>query len=64
MTAIGIERTFGAQSMTAPLREVLVKRPGGAFGRAFDDPAADTAATATRAGSRAGRSAAANPAGT
>ena len=33
------ERTFGAQSMTAPLREVLVKRPGPAFGRAFDDPA-------------------------
>ena len=33
------ERTYGAQSMTAPLREVLVKRPGPAFGRAFDDPA-------------------------
>lgn len=32
-------RTFGAQSMTAPLREVLVKRPGPAFGRAFEDPA-------------------------
>ena len=31
--------TFGAQSMTAPLREVLVKRPGEPFGRAFDDPA-------------------------
>jgi dimethylargininase len=31
-------RTFGAQSMTAPLRDVLVKRPGAAFGRAFDDP--------------------------
>jgi len=30
---------FGAQSMTAPLRDVLVKRPGPAFGRAFDDPA-------------------------
>ncbi|MGH2464617.1 MAG: amidinotransferase, partial [Candidatus Limnocylindrales bacterium] len=29
---------FGAQSMTAPLRDVLVKRPGSAFGRAFDDP--------------------------
>ena len=26
--------------MTAPLREVLVKAPGPAFGRAFDDPAA------------------------
>jgi N-dimethylarginine dimethylaminohydrolase len=25
--------------MTAPLREVLVQRPGPAFGRAFDDPA-------------------------
>jgi N-dimethylarginine dimethylaminohydrolase len=32
-------RRFGAQSMTAPLREVLVKRPGPAFGRAFDEPA-------------------------
>jgi dimethylargininase len=32
-------RTFGAQSMTAPLRDVLVKRPGVAFGRAFEDPA-------------------------
>jgi dimethylargininase len=30
---------FGAQSMTAPRREVLVKRPGPAFGRAFADPA-------------------------
>ena len=26
--------------MTAPLREVLVKRPGAAFGRAYDDPSA------------------------
>lgn len=33
------ERAFGAQSMTAPLREVLVKRPGPSFGAAFDDPA-------------------------
>jgi N-dimethylarginine dimethylaminohydrolase len=33
------ERRYGAQSMTAPLREVLVKRPGPAFGAAFDDPA-------------------------
>lgn len=32
-------RHFGAQSMTAPLREVLVHRPGDAFGAAFDDPA-------------------------
>jgi dimethylargininase len=31
-------RTFGAQSMVAPLRDVLVKRPGVAFGAAFDDP--------------------------
>jgi dimethylargininase len=31
---------FGVRSMTAPLREVLVKRPGPAFGAAFDDPAA------------------------
>jgi dimethylargininase len=30
---------FGGQSMTAPLRDVLVKRPGPAFGAAFDDPA-------------------------
>ncbi|MBI2762734.1 MAG: hypothetical protein HYX54_03120 [Chloroflexi bacterium] len=29
---------YGAQSMTAPLRSVLVKRPGSAFGRAFNDP--------------------------
>jgi N-dimethylarginine dimethylaminohydrolase len=29
---------FGAQSMTAPLVDVLVKRPGRAFGAAFDDP--------------------------
>jgi N-dimethylarginine dimethylaminohydrolase len=33
------DRRFGGQSMTAPLREVLVKRPGPAFGAAFDDPA-------------------------
>jgi N-dimethylarginine dimethylaminohydrolase len=32
-------RRYGAQSMTAPLVDVLVKRPGTAFGRAFDDPA-------------------------
>jgi len=37
--APGRARTFGAQSMTAPLREVLVKRPGAAFGKAFSDPA-------------------------
>jgi dimethylargininase len=30
---------FGAESMVAPLREVLVKHPGPAFGRAFEDPA-------------------------
>ena len=34
------DRAWGAQSMVAPLREVLVKAPGPAFGRAFDDPAA------------------------
>ncbi|HET7703910.1 MAG TPA: hypothetical protein VFK35_10965, partial [Candidatus Limnocylindrales bacterium] len=33
------ELAYGARSATAPLREVLVKRPGQAFGRAFDDPA-------------------------
>ena len=32
-------RRWGAQSMTAPLREVLVHRPGRAFGNAFTDPA-------------------------
>jgi dimethylargininase len=37
MTLAG--RPFGAQSMSAPLLEVLVKRPGPAFGAAFDDPA-------------------------
>jgi N-dimethylarginine dimethylaminohydrolase len=30
---------YGARSMTAPLVDVLVQRPGKAFGRAFDDPA-------------------------
>ena len=30
---------FGVNSSTAPLRDVLVKRPGPAFARAFDDPA-------------------------
>lgn len=33
-----VTRSYGAQSMTAPLREVLVKRPGPAFGCAFEDP--------------------------
>ena len=33
------ERRYGAQSMTSPLLEVLVKAPGPAFGAAFDDPA-------------------------
>jgi N-dimethylarginine dimethylaminohydrolase len=32
-------RRYGAQSMTAPLLEALVKQPGASFGRAFDDPA-------------------------
>ena len=31
-------RSYGAQSMTAPLLEVLVKRPGAGFGAAFEDP--------------------------
>jgi N-dimethylarginine dimethylaminohydrolase len=31
--------SYGAGSMTAPLVDVLVQRPGRAFGRAFDDPA-------------------------
>ena len=30
---------FGGQTMTAPLREALLKAPDEAFGRAFDDPA-------------------------
>ena len=38
-TAAPATRRFGAQSMTAPLREVLVKRPGAAFGAAYDNPA-------------------------
>jgi len=33
------DRAWGAQSMVAPLREVLVKTPGAAFGRGFEDPA-------------------------
>ena len=33
------DRTYGAQSMTAPLRKVVLRAPGAAFGRAFDDPA-------------------------
>jgi dimethylargininase len=33
------DRTYGAQSMVAPLRDVLVKAPGAAFARAFGDPA-------------------------
>ena len=32
-------RLFGAQSMTAPLHDVLVKRPGAAFGAAYENPA-------------------------
>jgi N-dimethylarginine dimethylaminohydrolase len=32
-------RRFGGQSMVAPLREALLKTPGPAFGRAFEDPA-------------------------
>jgi N-dimethylarginine dimethylaminohydrolase len=39
MTGSATDRAWGAQSMTAPLREVLVKAPGPAFGGAFDDPA-------------------------
>lgn len=32
-------RAYGGQTMTAPLREALLKSPDAAFGRAFDDPA-------------------------
>jgi len=35
---VSFER-FGGNSSVAPLRDVLVKRPGAAFGRAYDDPA-------------------------
>jgi dimethylargininase len=39
-TAPSVEiRRFGGHSMTAPLREAIVVRPGLAFGAAFDDPA-------------------------
>lgn len=38
-TAAPSTRLYGAQSMTAPLREVVVKRPGAAFGAAYDNPA-------------------------
>ena len=38
-SAVTTAKAWGAQSMTAPLRDVLVKPPGAAFGRAFDDPA-------------------------
>ena len=39
MTASPTIRKYGGQSLTAPLRDVLVKRPGAAFGKAFEDPA-------------------------
>jgi len=39
MTISAARRTFGGQSNVAPLREALLKRPGPAFGRAFEDPA-------------------------
>ncbi len=39
MSTNDTDRAWGAQSMTAPLRDVLVKAPGPAFGAAFDDPA-------------------------
>jgi N-dimethylarginine dimethylaminohydrolase len=32
-------RAYGAQGMVAPLREVMVQRPGAAFSRAFEDAA-------------------------
>jgi dimethylargininase len=37
---VTITRAWGAQSMTAPLRDVLVKTPGPAFAAAFHHPAA------------------------
>ncbi len=38
MTTSPTIRAYGGQSLTAPLRDVLVKRPGPAFGKAFEDP--------------------------
>jgi dimethylargininase len=34
-----VNRAYGGQTMTAPLREALVKAPGDSFARAFEDPA-------------------------
>jgi len=39
VTAAPLIEAYGGQSATAPLREVLVKRPGPAFGTAFHDAA-------------------------
>ena len=39
MTASPTILAYGGQSLTAPLRDVLVKRPGAAFGKAFENPA-------------------------
>jgi len=39
MTTSPTIRAYGGQSLTAPLRDVLLKRPGAAFGKAFEDPA-------------------------
>ena len=39
MTTQPVTRAFGGQSNTAALSEALVKAPGPAFGRAFEDPA-------------------------
>jgi dimethylargininase len=39
MTASPGVRTFGGQSNVAPLRSALLKAPGPAFGRAFENPA-------------------------
>jgi dimethylargininase len=36
---VEVQRRYGGQSMTAPLREALLKAPGPAFGRAFENPA-------------------------
>jgi dimethylargininase len=39
MTEAPAPRTFGGQTNVAPLRSALLKAPGPAFGRAFEDPA-------------------------
>jgi len=39
MTSQPATRAWGGQSNVAPLREALLKAPGPAFGRAYENPA-------------------------